>query len=374
MKRSGLAAKAVWAAGILAAVLLCGCPAATSESSKSAAPGKEAIETTEKVAEKAEKVAEKAEKVAEEAKEEAKEAVKVADEAKKEAKETKKEAKEAKTEAEEAERVTEEAKKQAEEAVKAAEEAREEAKEAKKQAEEAKATTAPEEKPAARKQLDLGSPLVDDVKTLTRLDPTLPVWLDKQSKQVVFLAASCRADWPLEFFATLPDRSYESVVVTDVRPSIVHTGLLALGAKPGKAAQFDPTYTPPSGTRIDIEVRWKDKEGKVQKAPAQQWIRDVHTKKPMSVSWVFAGSGFRKDPETGRDRYLADGGDFITVLNLPTAMLDVPVESVRTMEARSYEGFVENMPPTGTPVTVVLKPAPALDATDVPDVPAVPRH
>jgi hypothetical protein len=288
MKRFGLAGKAVWAAGVLAAVLLCGRPAAASEPSKLAPSGRKAAGTAEKAAEKAQAAAE------------------------------------------------------------------------------------PEEKPSAPKQLDLGSPLVDDAKTLVKLDPALPVWLDKQNKKVVFLAASCRADWPLEFFATLRDRAYESVVVTDVRPSIVHTGLLLVGAKPGKPAQFDPAYTPPTGTRIDVEVRWKDKAGKVQKAPAQQWIRNIRTKKPMNVSWVFAGSGFRKDPETGRDRYLADGGDFITVLNLPTAMLDVPVESVRTMESRSYEGFVENMPAPGTPVTVVLSPAAALNATDAP-APRAPR-
>ena len=75
----------------------------------------------------------------------------------------------------------------------------------------------------------------------------------------------------------------------------------------------------------------------------------------MDATWVFAGSVFRKD-DTGRDRYLADGGDFITVLNLPTAMLDVPMKSVGALESRSYEGFVDNMPPPGTPVTVVLTP------------------
>lgn len=271
MKRSSLAGRAVWAAAILAAVVIwCGCPAWTSGPSD------------RKAAEKAQQTDKKAEKTAEK-------------------------------------------------------------------------TAELEEKPQAPKELDLGPPLVDDPKTLVKLDPKLPVWLDKDQKQVVFLAASCRADWPLEFFATLRDRAYESVVVTDVRPSIVHTALLALGAKTGKPAQFDPVYTPPTGTPIDVEVRWKDKEGKVEKAPAQQWIRNVHSKKPMAVSWVFVGSGFQKDSE-GRNRYLADGGDFISVLNLPTAMLDVPEESVRAMEGRTYEGFVENMPPSGTPVTVVLKP------------------
>ncbi|MGA2065993.1 MAG: YdjY domain-containing protein [Thermoguttaceae bacterium] len=298
MKRCGLAGKAVWAAGILAAVMWCGCQAGQ-EPSQPGPSGKKAAEAARKTAEEAEKTAEKAEEMAATA-----------------------------------EKTARAAEKTAQAAEKAAE---------------------PGQEPQPPKELDLGAPLVDDVKALTPLHKTLPIWIDKQQKQVIFLAASCRADWPLEFFATLRDRSYESVVVTDVRPFLVHTGLLAVGAKPGKPVQFEPTYTPPSGTPVEIEVRWKDKEGKVQKAPAQQWIRNIRTKKAMDVTWVFAGSGLRTD-EKGREHYLADGGDFITVLNLSTAMLDVPTASVRAMEGRSYEGFTEHMPPPGTPVTVVLKP------------------
>jgi hypothetical protein len=295
MKRSRLAGKALWAAGVLAAVMWCGCPAGQ-EPSKPGPSGKKAAAL--KTAEKAEKTAEQAEKTAETAEKIAERAEKTAAAAK---------------------------------------------------------TAGLDEKPQPNKELDLGPPLVDDEKALTRLDKTLPIWLDKQQKQVIFLAATCRADWPLEFFATLRDRSYESVVVTDVRPRLVHAALLAVGAKPGKPVQFEPNYSPPSGTQVEIEVRWKDKEGKVEKAPAQQWIRNIRTKKAMDVTWVFAGSAFHKD-EAGRDHYLADGGDFITVLNLPTAMLDVPMKSVGALESRSYEGFVDHMPLPGTPVTVVLTP------------------
>ena len=213
-----------------------------------------------------------------------------------------------------------------------------------------------EPEPEAAKPAKLGEPLVDDVKTLKQIDPVQPVWIDPEHKQVIFLAETCRADYPLEFFATLRDRGYEACVIMDVKPSLVHAALLAVGAKAGTPVRFDPTYAPPTGTEVQIEVRWKDKDGKVQKTPAQNWIRNVKTKKPMDVNWVFAGSIFRKDPETNRERYLADSGDFIAVLNLPTATLDIPVESASAIESRLYEGFVDNMPPKGTPVTVVMTP------------------
>ena len=183
------------------------------------------------------------------------------------------------------------------------------------------------------------------------------MWVNAKAKTVVLVGEVCRADYPLEFFATLRDRAYESVVVIDAKPSIVHAGLLALGAKPGHPAEYTKKgeFIPPTGTEVAIEVRWKDKQGKVQTAPAQQWIRNIQTKEAPKVNWVFGGSVFRKD-EQGRTYYMADGGDFISVLNLPTATLDLPIQSSSAIESRLFEGAVDKMPPAKTPVTIVLKP------------------
>lgn len=202
---------------------------------------------------------------------------------------------------------------------------------------------------------NLGEPLVDAPDKLQRLDKSAPVWLDKQNKQVVFLASACKAGYPLEFFATYPDRSYESVVVVYAKPSVVHAALLALGAKPGKPASFDPKFAPPTGCEVEIDVAWKDAQGKRQQARAQDWIRDIKTKKALDVNWVFTGSTFWEDKETGSKSYLADRGDFISVLNLPSSLLDVPIKSASALESRMFEG-AESLPPPGTPVTVILKP------------------
>jgi hypothetical protein len=214
----------------------------------------------------------------------------------------------------------------------------------------------PDDDTPVRKIRDLGSPLVDDVKALKRLDPVLPMWIDPKQKQVVILCEACKANYPLEFLITDRGRDYESVMVTDAKPSVVHAGLLALGAKPGHPARFQPKYEPATGTVIQIEVRWKDKNGKRQTAKAQDWIRNIKTKQALDVEWVFAGSGFWLDETTGKKVYQADGGDFISVLNLPTAMLDLPIQSAGALEERSFEGFLDWLPPSGTPVTVILKP------------------
>ncbi len=209
---------------------------------------------------------------------------------------------------------------------------------------------------AENKPRDLGAPLVDHPEQLTALSPTEPVWIDMKDKQVVLLGEVCQAGYPLEFFASNATRAYESVVTVNVTPFIVHAGLMRLGAKPGHPVRFNPRFVPPAGTEIAIEVRWKDKDGKVQAAPAQHWIRNIQTKKELDTNWVFAGSYFVKNEETGQEYYQANYGALICVLNLPDAMLDLPIRSYGAIEARSFEAFKEHLPPPGTPTTLLLKP------------------
>lgn len=206
------------------------------------------------------------------------------------------------------------------------------------------------------KQRDLGPPLVDNPDSLNRLNPKEPVWVDPQNKHVVLQGEVCRAGYPLEFFATYSNRSYEAVVSVNVTPSIVHAGLLVVGAVPGHPAKFQPEFVAPTGTEVAIEVRWKDDKGKVQSAPAQDWIRNIKTKKALDTNWVFAGSQFLTDPTTKKEYYTADSGELICVLSLPNAMLDLPILSYGALEARQFEAFEEHLPPPGTPITILLKP------------------
>ncbi len=208
----------------------------------------------------------------------------------------------------------------------------------------------------AEKPRDLGPPLVDNPDNLKRLVPRQPIWIDLPDKQVVLQGEVCKAGYPLEFFATYSNRSYEAIVAVNVKPSIVHTGLLAVGAEAGHPARFQPEFVPPTGTEVAIEVRWKDAQGKVQSCPAQHWIRNIKTRKELDANWVFAGSLFVTDEATGKQYYQADSGELICLLSLPNAMLDLPMQGYGAIEARSFEAFAEHLPPEGTPVTLVLKP------------------
>ena len=198
-------------------------------------------------------------------------------------------------------------------------------------------------------------PIVEaDLKPLTK-DRTLHI--DTKRKLVVVNAEVCLTEGQLEMFACPKgSKEHESIVAVHCKPQYVHAALLAVGAKKGKPVQFMPEYKPASGTRIDIDMLWQDKNGKKHRVRAQEWIQHAETGKPMPYHWVFAGSGEEVDQHTGQRYYWADGGDFICVSNFATATLDLPVESSQTNAALLFHAYTEHIPPKGTKVRMALIP------------------
>jgi uncharacterized repeat protein (TIGR01451 family) len=211
---------------------------------------------------------------------------------------------------------------------------------------------------AEEKLPDLGPVLVDNPDEIKRLHPKYPVWLDKKNKRVVVQGAVCSRECPLELFACLrASKDYESVVSVPGKASLIHAGLVAAGAEPGSPVQFRPSFAPPRGSEIEVTVVWKDASGNRQTARAQDWVREVKSKKAMSHPWVFSGSRILKDKETGETAYYADlTGELICVSNFAAAMLDVPMESTSSDADLLFEAFTERIPPRGTPVTLILTP------------------
>ena len=181
------------------------------------------------------------------------------------------------------------------------------------------------------------------------------VWVDKQHGQVMVDGVVSLRDGYLEMFACpVGTKEHESVVAVQTRAQVVHAALLAIGAQPGHPVRFQPKFSPPSGARIRVEVRWQDAHAKWQSLRAQQWVLDAATGQVMRQPWVFAGSGFWTDPATGKQYYQADAGDFICVSNFTTAMLDIPIESSQSDDQRTFVANTKRIPPLGTPVRLVL--------------------
>ncbi len=194
---------------------------------------------------------------------------------------------------------------------------------------------------------------------LIRLDPKAPVWLEKKGgrKRVVLVGKICLREGQLEMFAcTRGTKEHESVVSVPVEANVVHSALLAAGAEPGKTAQFEPEYQPASGTEVDVLLYWTDATGKRRRARGQEWIKDLQTGQALAEPWVFAGSGFWVDQQTGQRHYRADMGDLVCVSNFSTAMLDLPIESSDKAGQLLFQAYTEHIPPVGTKVTMVLAP------------------
>jgi hypothetical protein len=192
---------------------------------------------------------------------------------------------------------------------------------------------------------------------MKRLMKDYDVWIDPAHKRIVVDGSVCLREGQLEMFACpRGTKEHESIVAVDTLAYAVHAGLLAVGAEAGTPVQYQPAYKPATGTEVDVQVVWRDKNGNVHRNRAQDWIRNIKTGKPMEHPWVFAGSGFWQDKTTGTKSYLAESGDFICVSNFPSAMLDLPVESSQSNEELLYEAFTEHIPPIGTRVRLVLTP------------------
>ncbi len=184
------------------------------------------------------------------------------------------------------------------------------------------------------------------------------VWVDRKLGLVMVDGYVSLREGMLEMFACeVGTKEHESVVAVYSQPQIVHAALLLVGAETGSPVQFDPEFKPPTGTEIAIEVHWLDQAGKWQATDAQQWVTDIDTEKPMTHSWVFAGSIFHKDEASGKEFYMADqGGELVCVSNFSTATLDIPVESSQGNDGLLFEANTKKVPPLGTPVRLVLKP------------------
>ena len=192
---------------------------------------------------------------------------------------------------------------------------------------------------------------------LRRLSKTDEIWLDVPGKRVVVGGRIALAEGEIEVFACPKgSKEHEAIVATLCPARLVHAGLLAIGLEPGNPVSFDPEYVAAKGPKVAVLVRWKDADGAWQERPAQELIRNTKTGEQLAADWVFAGSGFWRDPADGTEHYQADGGDMICVSNFPGAMLDLPIESSDANESLLFQAFEGRVPPPGTAVELVLTP------------------
>ncbi|MBM3965551.1 MAG: hypothetical protein FJ308_10890 [Planctomycetes bacterium] len=181
------------------------------------------------------------------------------------------------------------------------------------------------------------------------------VWIHRDEQAVLVDGYVCQRNAPLEMFACpTGTKEHESIVAVFARSRFVHAALLAVGGVPGKPVAFEPKFTPASGTTVRIYVLWHDEDGNTQGTLAQNWVRQTGKNKAMEWDWVFAGSKIYKDPDTGKENYLGDGGELVCVANFMTSTLDVAVKSDAANSGLVFDAFTERIPKRETPVRLAF--------------------
>jgi biopolymer transport protein ExbD len=183
------------------------------------------------------------------------------------------------------------------------------------------------------------------------------VHVDIKKKQIRVDCDALNVDIPLEFFCvTAGGNEHESVLRTRARPSHIHLALLMLGLQPGEPVKFSEAaqrWFPPHGPPLHISVEYQ-KDGHTVSFPANQLMRSVKTKLPMpTLTWIFAGSRILDDGTYGAD----PTGYVVSICNFDLCLIDVPALVSSANETLEWERNPDTVPPTGTPVTMIIEPA-----------------
>jgi hypothetical protein len=150
---------------------------------------------------------------------------------------------------------------------------------------------------------------------------------------------------------------HEALLRTKARAFDLNIVLLLLDLKPDTEWFVPPEPPRPldaaaQTARLDFFVRWKDQDGGVEKTSRlDAWITDLTTKKPAAPApWIFTGSHLNEEK-----RFAAEvDGSLVALYHDARALINSPREG-----ADNDEQWVpaEEVPPKGTPVTVVIRPA-----------------
>jgi hypothetical protein len=173
----------------------------------------------------------------------------------------------------------------------------------------------------------------------------------------------------LEQIACAPGtREHESLVVPRAKPSQIHAALLMAGFEPGAPGRWsyedeEYSFTPPTGTALDVFVRYTDESDRLIEEPIRRWIRDHLGRHEFPREpWIFAGSAFAPNPEwMGKEgeHYVADvTGSIIGLVTFGDEVVGfsrVLADQV-AVQPPEWEVNTGHIPPVGTPVTLILRP------------------
>jgi hypothetical protein len=194
---------------------------------------------------------------------------------------------------------------------------------------------------------------LDRAARIIEIDGIVPIDAHDPKKPVVYL----------EWLVCTPDtKEHESLVMTRVKPSLVHAALLSIGLEPGSPGAWEWSgktliAKPPTGPRVPVLVRTPD----APPVHLASWVKDRRTGARLfdaipTDGFVFAGS--RIVERSGQSWYQADregglvgltcfGHELLAWSRMfnPDASAEEPV----------WMADPASVPPQGTAVTVVIE-------------------
>ena len=182
------------------------------------------------------------------------------------------------------------------------------------------------------------------------------VWIDWQQREVHVQARVVLRSGALEFLACWSGKEHESIVRFEAAAGHVYQALGLIGLVPGHPPVFDSEtgrVGPPAGDLVDISFRWAQ-DGQTHTADAFDWLQELeYGRAPLPRPWVLAGSLRLPDGTLSADAT----GVGIAVVDFPDSLICYS----RRFSSRNSELWVvantPAIPPEGTPVRIVLRPA-----------------
>jgi hypothetical protein len=192
-------------------------------------------------------------------------------------------------------------------------------------------------------------------------------------RQVEVEAVVClQAGWLEQVLCVPMTREHESLAMTRARPSEIHAALIIAGFTPGTPGRWEydgesVRVVPPTGDAIDVLVRYA-RDGDEVIEPIAHWIRDHLGEQAFPLSpWRFGGSQLRPNPPAWGpgEMYVADvSGSVIGLVTFGDEVLGFPEVLPDAVDVRPAEWEVnsDRVPPPGTLVTFILRPADGAEA------------
>lgn len=135
---------------------------------------------------------------------------------------------------------------------------------------------APPARPDRNAPIELAPELQKMVEGAKPLNPKGTVLLDKEKGRLLLKTRVCLREGLLEMLLCKSQtKEHESILTIDSDAYVIHGGLLAIGAAPGRPVRFEPEFQAPTGDRIDVWLNWVDADGKPQRTEAQRWVRGL---------------------------------------------------------------------------------------------------